>query len=51
MFLQCCFDLAQLDTDAAHFYLVIGATEKLEAAVRQVAAEISRTIHACAGRV
>src|SRR5579884_1226014 len=40
------FDLAQFDTDALDFNLLIGASKKLDGAIRQRTDQIPRFIHA-----
>src|SRR5215216_4971544 len=40
------FYLAQLDSNAPHFYLMIGATEKLDLASRKITHHVARPVEA-----
>ncbi len=42
-------DLAELDAEAAHLHLVVGAAEELDAAVGEVPHEVAGAVEALAG--
>ncbi len=46
---QYCLDLAELDTEAAQFNLVVPSSEKLDLTVLDETSEVASTIHAAPG--
>jgi hypothetical protein len=44
MLRECAFDLAQLDAEAAHFYLLVQAAHVFEIAVAPVTRQIAGTV-------
>ncbi len=47
VFGQACIDLAQFDTEAADFHLIVVTTEVFDIAVWQIATQVASAVHAC----